>query len=251
MRIIICENYEEMSQKAAAIMASQLILKPDSVLGLATGSTPIRMYEMLAEMNQKGEIDFEKVKSFNLDEYYKIAPDNDQSYYYFMNDKLFSKVNIKTENTHILDGLAEDPEAECARFEKLIEESGGIDMQLLGIGQNGHIGFNEPDETLCAVTHLTGLTESTINANSVFFESKDEMPKSALTMGIGSILKSKRIMLLANGESKRRAVAELMNNDIKTSVPASLLKTHPDVILLCDKAACADINLEESGVYNG
>ena len=243
MRIIICENYEEMSQKAAAIMASQLILKPDSVLGLATGSTPIRMYEILAEMNKNGEIDFEKVQSFNLDEYYKIAPDNDQSYHYFMNDKLFSKVNIKPENTHILDGLAEDPEKECANFEKLIEKSGGIDMQLLGIGQNGHIGFNEPDEALCAVTHLTGLTESTINANSVFFESRDEMPKSALTMGIGSILKSKRILLLANGESKRKAVAELMNNDIKTSVPASLLKTHPDVILLCDKAACADVNL--------
>lgn len=243
MRIIICENYEEMSQKAAAIMASQLILKPNSVLGLATGSTPIRMYEILAEMNKNGEIDFEKVQSFNLDEYYKIAPDNDQSYHYFMNDKLFSKVNIKPENTHILDGLAEDPEKECANFEKLIEESGGIDMQLLGIGQNGHIGFNEPDEALCAVTHLTGLTESTINANSVFFESRDEMPKSALTMGIGSILKSKRILLLANGESKRKAVAELMNNDIKTSVPASLLKTHLDVILLCDKAACADVNL--------
>ena len=143
-------------------------------------------------MNKAGEIDFESAKSFNLDEYYKIAPDDEQSYHYFMEKNLFSKVNIKKENTNILDGLAQDPEKECERFEKLIEQSGGIDLQILGIGRNGHIGFNEPDESLDANTHLTPLTESTLDANSVFFESKDKMPRYALTMGIGSILKAKK-----------------------------------------------------------
>lgn len=248
MRVIVCENYDEMSKKAAAIMAGQVAVKPNCVLGLATGSTPIGMYELLAEKNKAGEISFSEVKSFNLDEYYKIAPDNDQSYHYFMNENLFSKVDIKPENTHILDGLTEDPEKECADFEKKIEEAGGIDLQVLGIGQNGHIGFNEPDGALNAVTHLTALTESTINANSRNFEKIEDVPTHALTMGVGSILKAKKIILLANGESKKDAVAELMNNDIKTSCPASLLKVHPDVVLICDKAAFADV---KDGAING
>lgn len=237
MRTIICENYDEMSKAAASIVASQLILKPDCILGLATGSTPVGMYNILADMNKKGEIDFSNVKSFNLDEYYKIEPKNDQSYHYFMNENLFSKVNIKKENTHILDGLADDPQKECAKFDEMIKQSGGIDLQILGIGRNGHIGFNEPDSELDANTHLTSLTESTIEANSVFFESRDKMPTQALTMGIGSILSAKTIIIMANGESKKAAVEKLVNGNITTSLPASLLKVHPDVILICDKAA--------------
>ena len=250
MRLIICETYEEMSKKAAQIVASQITLKPDSVLGLPTGSTPVGMYTMLGEMNKKGEIDFSDVTTFNLDEYYKIDPKNDQSYRYFMNDKLFSKINIKMENTHVLYGLAEDPEEECKQYEKMIKDAGGIDLQVLGIGQNGHIGFNEPDSALNAVTHLTSLTESTINANSIFFESRDEMPKAALTMGIGSILKARKIILLANGENKKEAVKELLNNDIKPSSPASILKVHPDVTLLCERAAIGDADISEGGVIS-
>lgn len=237
MKIILCENYDEMSAKAAEIFAEQIKSKPDSILGLATGSTPIGMYNILAEMNQKGDLDFSSIKSFNLDEYYKIAPEDDQSYHYFMNENLFSKINIKPENINILDGLTDNPVEECANYDKRIKESGGIDLQILGIGQNGHIAFNEPDESLHVGTHLTDLTESTINANSRFFESIEDVPTQALTMGIGSILSAKKIVILANGESKRDAVSELFNDEIKTSNPASLLKLHPDVVLICDKAA--------------
>ena len=243
MRIIVCETYEEMSKKAAAIVAGQIAIKPDCVLGLPTGSTPVGMYTILGEMNKNGEVDFSEVVTFNLDEYYKIDPKNEQSYRYFMNDKLFSKINIKPENAHVLYGLAEDPEAECAQYEDMISQSGGIDLQVLGIGQNGHIGFNEPDSALNAVTHLTSLTESTVNANSIFFASRDEMPRSALTMGIGSILKARKIILLANGENKRDAVRALLNNEITTDVPASILKVHPDVTLICEKAAIGDIEI--------
>ncbi|MBE7037484.1 MAG: glucosamine-6-phosphate deaminase [Ruminococcaceae bacterium] len=242
MRVIVCLDYNEMSMVGARFVSSQLTLKPDSVLGLATGLTPVGMYNILSDMNKKGEIDFSKVKSFNLDEYYKIAPDNEQSYHYFMEKNLFSKVNIKRENTHILDGLSENPEEECERFDKLIQEKGGIDLQILGIGRNGHIGFNEPDKELYSNTHLTPLTQSTIEANSVFFESEDEMPKSALTMGMSSILKSKRIIIMANGESKKDAVARLLSGKISTDLPASLLNIHPDVILICDKAAYSSVN---------
>lgn len=237
MRLILCKNYEEMSKAAAKIVASQIVLKPDSILGLATGSTPVGMYNLLADMNKNGEIDFSEVKSFNLDEYYPLSADNDQSYHYFMDENLFSKVNIKKENTHILDGLAENPETECAEFEKKIEQSGGIDLQILGIGQNGHIGFNEPNASLNSKTHLTDLTESTIKANSRFFESYDDVPKQALTMGIGSILKAKKIILMASGANKHRVVNELLKGEVNTDIPASMLKLHSDVVLICDEAA--------------
>lgn len=169
MRVIICENYEEMSNEAAKIVAGQIMLKPNCTLGLATGSTPVGMYKKLCEMNKNGEIDFSEVKSFNLDEYYPILAENEQSYHYFMNKNLFNNVNIKEENTHILDGAAKDTVKECTDFENLIEKNGGIDLQILGIGENGHIGFNEPSAKLNTKTHLTLLTESTINANSRFF----------------------------------------------------------------------------------
>ncbi len=237
MRIILCEDYNEMSKQAAKIVAAQVVLKPDCILGLATGSTPVGMYNELADMHKAGELDFSKVRSFNLDEYYPIKKDNSQSYDTFMRENLFSKINIKPENTHIPNGEAADPEAECANYERMINESGGVDLQILGIGENGHIGFNEPAEALEAYTHLTGLTESTIKANSRFFSSYDEVPKQALTMGISSILKAKTIILMASGANKSYAVSQLLNDKINTAIPATMLKTHPDVILICDREA--------------
>ncbi|MBQ7901228.1 MAG: glucosamine-6-phosphate deaminase [Clostridia bacterium] len=237
MRLIVCENYEEMSETVAKLVASQLTLKPDSVLGLATGSTPVGMYKILADMCSKGEISFKEVTSFNLDEYYPISADNEQSYRYFMNQNLFSKVDINIENTFVPDGSTTDPKAECKSYEKRIAQAGGIDLQILGIGKNGHIGFNEPDANLNSQTHLTDLTESTIKANSRFFDSYDDVPKQALTMGIGSILRAKRIILMASGVSKHRVVSELLAGGINTDIPASMLKLHSQVILVCDKAA--------------
>ncbi len=243
MRIIVCNDYNEMSKKAAKLVASQITLKPDCVLGLATGSTPIGLYDNLAEMNKRGEIDFSEVTTFNLDEYYPISPDNEQSYRYFMNKHLFDRVNIDKSRTHVPDGQTADPEAECENYENMINKSGGIDLQILGIGQNGHIGFNEPDTNLNTATHLTGLTESTIEANSRFFDSKDDVPTKALTMGIASILKSRKIILLASGRTKFKVVRELMNDGINTSVPATMLKVHPDVVLICDKEAYSQMYL--------
>lgn len=237
MRIIVCENYDEMSVKAAEVVASQLILKPDSILGLATGSTPIGMYENLVKMNKEGKIDFSKVKSFNLDEYYPIDRTNDQSYFYFMNQHLFSKVNIDVNNTDLPNGEAKDAVAECKAYEERIAASAGVDLQVLGIGQNGHIGFNEPDENLSPVTHLVTLTDNTIEANARFFAKKEDVPTKALTMGIGTIMKSRKIILLASGKNKADAVKKLLGNAITTSCPATILKAHPDVILICDKDA--------------
>lgn len=243
MRVIVCENYKELSEKAAEIVSSQIILKPDCVLGLATGSTPVGMYKRLAEMCSSGYIDFSQVKAFNLDEYYPIKKDNEQSYCRFMYDNLFSKVNIDLKNTYIPNGETDDPVQECERYETLIKDSGGIDLQILGIGQNGHIGFNEPDATLNSRTHLTALTDSTIKANARFFDTYDEVPKHALTMGIATILRAKKIVLLANGANKSRVVSALLNGGINTSIPATMLKTHPDVVLICDRDAYSGARL--------
>lgn len=240
MRFLICENYEEMSREAAKLIASQIKEKKNSVLGLATGSTPVGMYRVLAEMTKKKEISFKNVTSFNLDEYYPLDADNPQSYHYFMKENLFSKIDINPENTYLLDGTAENTEQECKNYEQLIADKGGIDLQVLGIGQNGHIGFNEPDATLNSETHLTNLTENTIEANSRFFDNIEKVPKKALTMGMGTILKARKIILLANGEAKHNIVSELLNGDISTDVPASMLKLHSDVILICDKSAFFD-----------
>lgn len=237
MRIIVCENYAEMSEKAAKMFVSQVMLKPKSVLGLATGSTPIGLYDNLIKYNKNGEIDFSEVTSFNLDEYYPLAPDNDQSYRYFMNEHLFNHVNIDKSKTYVPSGMCEDPDKECKDYEALIEEKGGIDIQLLGIGLNGHIGFNEPAKDLCAVTHVTELTQSTIEANSRFFADISEVPTKALTMGMGSILKAKKIVMLISGKNKHEVLTKLLNDEITTEVPATLLKVHPDVVIICDKDA--------------
>lgn len=235
MRVILCKNYNELSVNSAKIVASQLMLKPNSVLGFATGSTPIGLYKELINMYNIGEIDFSQSVGFNLDEYYTISPENPQSYHYFMKENLFKYVNIK--KTFIPDGSAKNPEDECRRYEETIERYGGIDLQILGIGQNGHIGFNEPDTCLNTDTHLTNLTQSTIKANSRFFKNIDEVPKKAITMGISTILKSKRIMLLASGKNKHNVVKELLTKDINTNVPATMLKVHPDVVLIIDEEA--------------
>lgn len=237
MRVIQCSNYNELSLQAARLVASQMLLKPDCVLGLATGSTPIGMYAELVKLYQKGEIDFSRVTTFNLDEYYPISPESDQSYRYFMNQHLFSKVNIPMEHTHIPDGQTDNPERECANYEAMIDAAGGIDLQVLGIGQNGHIGFNEPDDSLNTATHMTALTRSTIEANARFFNAVSDVPTKALTMGIATILKSRKILLLASGALKRPVVQALLTDDINTNLPATMLKVHPDVVLICDKEA--------------
>lgn len=241
MRIIICENYEKMSKRAAKLVAAQVLLNPQSVLGLATGSTPVGMYNELISMYRAGELDFSQVKTFNLDEYYPIKRDNEQSYFKFMYKNLFSKINIDLYNIHFPDGETDNPVSECENYEKLIAQSGGIDLQILGIGQNGHIGFNEPDVNLNPYTHLTNLTENTIKANSRFFEAYDEVPRKALTMGIATILRAKKIILLASGLNKSRVVSELIKDGINTSVPATMLKAHPDAILICDRDAYSGV----------
>lgn len=237
MNYITVNSYKELSAKAAQLIASVVTLKPDCVLGLATGSSPVGTYDCLTEMYEKGMLDFSKVTSVNLDEYVGLSGDNDQSYRYFMNENLFNHIDIPMENTHLLNGEAKDPEAECKAYDEAIKNAGGIDIQVLGIGRNGHIAFNEPDEALIAPTHKTGLTADTIDANSRFFESADLVPKYALTMGMASIFGARKIILLANGASKAQAVKELRNDEIKTSNPSTLLKLHPDVTIICDKEA--------------
>lgn len=236
MRLQVFENYEEVSKAAAKLVASQIIIKPDSVLGLATGSTPVGMYRELCRMYRDGELDFSAITTFNLDEYYPIDKDNEQSYHAFMWENLFSHINLRKEAAHIPDGSAADAQAECEAYERAVSES-GVDLQILGIGQNGHIGFNEPDECLEAKTHVTDLTENTIQANSRFFESEDLVPKKALTMGVGTILSAKKIVLLACGKNKHEAVAKLLSGKVTTSSPASFLNLHNDVIVICDKEA--------------
>ena len=233
MNIIVCKNYAEMSQRAAQMLAAQIKEKSNSVLGLATGSTPEGMYAALVDMYKNGEISFKDVTSVNLDEYYPITPSNDQSYRYFMNYHLFDHVDIDKANTNVPDGTAADPVAEGHRYEQLITDLGGIDLQILGIGRNGHIGFNEPDTKLMLDTHVTDLTESTIEANSRFFASVNDVPRQALTMGMGSIFKARKIIVMASGSSKKDAVAAMLERMVDTSFPATMLNFHPNVTLIC------------------
>ncbi len=238
MKIIVTENYNEMSKKAGELVAKIIAAKPNAVIGLATGDTPVGLYNELVEKNKAGELDFSGVSSVNLDEYYPISPENDQSYRYFMNQKLFDRINIDKNNTFVPNGNLEDPNEASRIHEAKIDELGGIDIQVLGIGRNGHIGFNEPDEKgLIADTHLTALTPDTIDANSRFFASYDDVPKHALTMGIGSIFKARSIVILVSGANKREAVKKMLEGPIDTMCPASLLCLHGDVTLICDKDA--------------
>jgi len=233
MRIIAAEDYKGMSRQAANLIAAQVIMKPDCVLGLATGSSPVGMYKELIASG----VDFSEVTTYNLDEYYPIAKDNDQSYDYFMRKNLFDHIKVK--ETNIPNGMAEDPIAECARYDAAIEAAGGIDLQVLGIGVNGHIGFNEPAAELPANTNKVTLTESTIEANSRFFASKEEVPTAALTLGIGGIMKAKKIVVLASGKSKAPIIKELFCGNVTTNVPVSLLQLHPDATIVMDEEAAS------------
>ncbi len=241
MKIYVAENYEAMSRKAASIIASHVTLKPDCVLGLATGSTPIGMYQELVKAYEKGELDFSQVKSVNLDEYVGLEPTHDQSYRYFMQDNLFNHVNIDVANTNVPNGLAEDTAAECARYDQVMQDMGGIDIQVLGMGHNGHIGFNEPADHFPLGTHIVDLQESTIQANARFFASADEVPKQALTMGIGSIMRARQILVVVNGEGKADIVKAAFTGPVTPMVPASILQLHPNVVLVGDKAALSKL----------
>lgn len=241
MQIYRAKDYEDMSKKAANIIASQIVLKPDCVLGLATGSTPIGAYKNLVEKYEQGDLDFSQVTTVNLDEYKGLPRENDQSYYYFMHDNLFDHVNVKLENTHLPDGTKEDSDEECARYEELIRTLGGQDLQLLGLGHNGHIGFNEPDAIFEKATHCVDLQESTIEANKRFFASADDVPKQAYTMGIGTIMQAKKILVVVSGEDKADTVAKAFFGPVTPEVPASILQFHKDVILVADEAALSKV----------
>ena len=241
MKIISTKDYEAMSRHAANIIAAQVILKPDCVLGLATGGTPVGTYKELVAKYEAGELDFSQVKSVNLDEYVGLDVSSDQSYIYFMKDNLFDHVNIDPVNTNVPRGIVDDAEAECLRYEEVIASYGGIDLQLLGLGPNGHIGFNEPDEHFPVTTHKVTLTDATIQANKRFFEKEEDVPRFAYTMGIGTIMKARKILMVVNGEGKADIVKKAFFGPVTPEVPASILQLHPDFTLVADEAALSKI----------
>ncbi|TQS74841.1 glucosamine-6-phosphate deaminase [Ornithinibacillus gellani] len=241
MQVIKVKDYAEMSEKACEWFVGKLKEMETPVLGLATGSTPEGLYDHLIQKYKDGEISFQDVKTFNLDEYIGLAGDNPNSYRYFMNEKLFNNIDIKQENTFVPNGVATDLEKECTDYEQLIKDAGGIDIQLLGIGSNGHIGFNEPGAKFDGRTHIENLAQATIDANARFFDSMDDVPKQAVTMGIGSIIESKEILLLASGENKADAIAGVIDGELTEALPASILKQHPRVTIIADEAALAKV----------
>lgn len=243
MKIYKAKDYKDMSRKAANIISAQVIMKPNCVLGLATGSTPIGTYDQLVEWYNKGDLDFSEVTTVNLDEYKGLPRTNDQSYYYFMHQHLFDRVNIDPERTNVPNGMEPDAEKECGRYEELIRSLGGVDLQLLGLGHNGHIGFNEPGEAFEKETHCVDLTESTIEANKRFFASADYVPKQAYTMGIKTIMQAKKILIVVNGENKADIVERAFFGPVTPEVPASILQLHNDVTLVGDEAALAKIGI--------
>ena len=232
MNFIRVKTYEELSAKAANIIVAQVILKPQCVLGLATGSSPVGAYNKIAEMCNRGDVDFSDVTSVNLDEYVGLDGSNEQSYRYFMDTNLFSKINIDRSKTYVPNGMAQDMKEEGEQYDNLIKNLGGIDLQLLGIGLDGHIGFNEPDECFTKETHLVTLDPSTIEANARFFDSINDVPTKAITMGMMSIMQSKRILLIANGENKKEIVEKSFFGPITPKVPASILQLHPDITVI-------------------
>lgn len=237
MKIVKAKDYKDMSRKAANIISAQVIMKPNCVLGLATGSTPIGTYDQLVEWYNQGDLDFGQVTTVNLDEYKGLTKENDQSYYYFMNEKLFSRVNVNKERTFLPDGTEPDSDKACRDYNEIIASVGGIDLQLLGLGHNGHIGFNEPGDTFEAETHCVDLTESTIKANQRFFASIDEVPKQAYTMGIKTIMQANKVLVVVSGEDKAKIVKEAFFGPITPKVQASILQLHKDVIVVADEAA--------------
>lgn len=241
MKVIVEKNYDMFSKKAAELVSDEITKCPNIVLGLATGSTPLGMYKELIKKHRTEGTDFSKVKTFNLDEYVGLDGEHPQSYRNFMNEELFNHINIEVKNTFVPNGKAEDLDGVCKEYDEKIKEAGGIDLQILGIGQNGHIAFNEPAKELNAYTSVVDLTESTINVNSRFFNSIDDVPKRAISMGIASILKAKKIILLASGKSKRQVIKQLLENPVLTTeFPASMLLCHPDVTIIVDHDAYVD-----------
>ncbi len=240
MKVIKTQDYETLSKEAAKLFIEIIENKERPILGLATGSTPVGMYKELIKAHQNG-LDFSNVTTFNLDEYIGLSKDHDQSYDYFMHDNLFNHVNILEENIHLPKGDGENPEEDAESYEKMLRASGGTDIQVLGIGVNGHIAFNEPAMELKVGTNIVDLTESTIEANARFFNSKEEVPTKAITMGMGSIFSAKKILLLISGANKREAADYILNSGkIKTQCPASLLHLHPDVTVILDKEAAGE-----------
>lgn len=237
MNIICAKDYQDMSRKAANMIAAQVILKPNAILGLATGSSPIGTYENLVARYQSGELDFSSVTTFNLDEYRGLPRENDQSYYYFMHDHFFNHVNVPASQIHLPDGTQPNAETECARYDASIQAAGGVDLQLLGLGHNGHIGFNEPEDTFPTGTHCVDLTESTIEANKRFFASADEVPRQAYTMGIQTIMLARKILVVVSGKDKAKIVHDAFFGPVTPHVPASVLQLHADVTVIADEAA--------------
>ncbi len=244
MRVVVVKTPEEMGREAAAIVAEGIRSKPHYVLGLATGSTPIPLYQELIRLHKEEGLDFSSVITFNLDEYVGLPPTHDQSYRYFMDAQLFNHVNILKKNTHIPDGMTDDIEAHCLAYEAMVEDVGGIDCQILGIGGNGHIGFNEPGSSLASRTRVVELTEKTIQDNSRFFSSIDEVPRRAITMGIGTILDCQKLVLLATGANKAEAVAAALEGPVTAKVPASALQLHPDVTFILTEDAASGLTLK-------
>ena len=241
MQVYVAESYADMSRKAANILSAQVILKPDTVMGLATGSSPVGTYQQLIEWYKKGDLDFAQVRTVNLDEYAGLAPEHSQSYRRFMQENFFDHINFPRENTHVPNGLAPDLEAECRRYNQVIQSLGGIDIQLLGMGHNGHIGFNEPGQAFELETHVVNLTDNTIEANARFFASPDEVPRQAITMGIKSIMQAQRIVMVVSGEDKADIVRAAFAGPVVPQVPASILQMHPNFILVGDKAALSKL----------
>lgn len=242
MKLIVVNNYEELSKVAAKEFSKVIKEKENAVLGLATGGTPVGMYKELIKMYEQKELNFSKTTTVNLDEYIGLNPEHNQSYRYFMNNNLFNHINIDKSNTFVPNGLAEDLEAQCKEYDQKIAELGGIDIQLLGVGNNGHIAFNEPNNELSSGTHIISLTDNTIEANARFFDNIDDVPRKAITMGVGGIMKAKKIILIASGESKAEAIKGIFSGKITTANPATMLQMHRDVTVIVDEAAAKLIN---------
>lgn len=245
MNILVVKDYDQMSKKAAHLLVGQILQKPNSVLGVATGSTPLGLYKELIKFYNEGMISFEKVTTFNLDEYLGLDTSHEQSYAYYMYENLFRHIDIKEGHHNIPSGITEDFEEECRRYEELISKSGGIDLQVLGIGRNGHIGFNEPDIKFEARTHVVKLDDQTIRDNARFFDNIEDVPKEAISMGIKTIMRSRGIILLATGKEKADAVAGMINGKITPELPASVLQLHPNVTIIVDEEAASLIDYEK------
>ena len=239
MKIVRAKDYNDMSRKAANIISAQVILKPDSVLGLATGSTPIGAYRQLIDWYNKGDVDFSEVSTYNLDEYRGLSHDDPQSYHYFMRENFFDHINIDQANTHVPDGANLDADAACAEYDRIVAAAGYPDLQLLGIGNNGHIGFNEPDEFFSKGTHCVDLTQSTIEANSRLFERIEDVPRQAYTMGVQTIMHARMILVVANGAAKAQAVHDMCYGPVTPLCPASILQLHTNCVVVADEAALA------------